>query len=367
MTNIFITGFPGFIGNRLVQYFVQHQPEMYLTLLVHPKMSPMAHEIAVQSQWPSNRYQLIEGDITKQDLGLSEPQRATIKDSIEIVYHLAAIYDLTVSKNIAENINVSGTQHVLDFFNPSKHLKHLNYISTCYVAGKRTGMITAQDLSSEYGFYNFYESTKYDAEKLVQKKFNQLPITIFRPAIVVGDSQTGETEKFDGPYVIMDFLDTIKFFLRLIPNLGFSECEANTVPVDYVIGVLAYLGTKDISIGKVYQICDPNPPTTQDFFSYLVKLIAGVTPYSCSPLKKFILKILPVWPIPKITGISKQHLDYFAHPGKFRDPHLKEALANAPVQLRHYQSYYPQLYKYLKIKKGSIGLRPRDDNRFVQQ
>ncbi|MBI3018084.1 MAG: SDR family oxidoreductase, partial [Deltaproteobacteria bacterium] len=177
-----------------------------------------------------------------------------------------------------------------------------------------------------------------------------MPVTIFRPAIVVGDSLTGETDKFDGPYVVIAFLHKIRALLRLVPNLGYSECEVNTVPVDYVTDVISYLAFQKHALGKTYQVCDQNPPSTKDFFETMVHMIGGLTPYSCSILKIMILKILCSPLVSKITGITPQHLDYFMHPGKYRDPHLIADLKDSGITLSSYKTYYPKLYHFLKLQ-----------------
>ncbi len=345
--NVFVTGFPGFIGKRLALNLVKKKPSLKLTLLVHPAMEFQAKKDFKEMGFEGGQHRIVLGDITKPHLGLGG-EKAQIQEQTEIVFHLAAIYDLTVSEDRAKEVNVFGTQNILDFFSKTSKLVRFNYVSTCYVAGKVKGLVTQEMLSRNQEFHNFYESTKYGAEVLVQKRMDGLPITIFRPSIVVGDSHTGETDKFDGPYVVMKFLHKIKLLLRLVPNLGFSDSEANTVPVDYVVDVMTYLGFLEKAKGQVYQICDQNPPLTEEFFGELVFLIGGVAPYHSSFLRTIILKLLRLPFISYITGITKQHLDYFMHQGKFRSANLLKDLEGSGIHLPHYKKYYPILYKYMK-------------------
>ena len=113
---------------------------------------------------------------------------------------LAAVYDLTVPEAVAQRVNVDGTARIIDFCWSREHLHRLQYVSTSYVSGNYDGEFTEDGLDEGQGFLNHYESTKYAAELLVREAMEAgLPATIYRPGIVVGDSRTGETQKYDGP------------------------------------------------------------------------------------------------------------------------------------------------------------------------
>src|SRR6185503_1551609 len=107
-------------------------------------------------------------------------------------------------------------------------------VSTCYVAGRRTGEILETELEHRAGFRNFYEETKYLAEAEVEKLKNDLPVTIFRPSVVVGDSRTGETAKYDGIYYLILYLRKSPALLRFV-NVGNDAVKLNLVPVDFVV------------------------------------------------------------------------------------------------------------------------------------
>ena len=99
------------------------------------------------------------------------------------------------------------------------NLRRYNYVSTCYVAGKRKGEIRENELEHDAGFRNFYEETKYLAEIEVERLKSEFPVTIFRPSVVVGDSETGETAKYDGIY----YLDSI--FAKIRRAVAFCQCR----------------------------------------------------------------------------------------------------------------------------------------------
>src|SRR5207247_6389267 len=116
-----------------------------------------------------------------------------------------AIYDLSVSRDAGMRVNVDGTRHVLDFAERCPSLQRFHYVSTCYVSGRHHGVFGEDDLDVGQRFNNFYEETKFLAEVEVRRR-SGLPVTIYRPSVVVGDSRTGETQKFDGPYFVIQWI-----------------------------------------------------------------------------------------------------------------------------------------------------------------
>src|SRR4029450_3733060 len=135
-------------------------------------------------------------------------------------------------------------------------LRHYNSVSTCYVAGKRTGRILENELRHEAGFRNYYEETKYLAEVEVEALKTELPITIHRPAVVCGDSRSGETAKYDGIYYLIFYLLQWPSVFSAF-NIGNSEVALNLVPIDFVVEAMSILARDPLAIGKTVQLADP--------------------------------------------------------------------------------------------------------------
>ena len=211
---IFLTGFPGFIAGRLVERLSEKDTQFFL--LVQPKFIKVAESavtrIAFETGVPLENFALVKGDITLTALGIPAEDLETIKNETTDIFHLAAAYDLAVDRDIAYAVNLEGTKSVNEFASSVRDLKRYNYVSTCYVAGKRTGRILETELEHDAGFRNFYEETKYLAELEVENLKPELPITIFRPSVVVGDSRTGGTAKYDGIYYLIQYLRNGLFF-----------------------------------------------------------------------------------------------------------------------------------------------------------
>jgi thioester reductase-like protein len=216
--------------------------------------------------------EIYEGDITSSSLGLEKQEYMKLCNEVDEVFHCAAVTHFEMQgadEHMA--VNIKGTENVLQFTNSGKQ-KRFHYISTAYVAGKQNGMIYEKHMVNEPLFNNEYERSKFVAEQLVTEyaKCNDIPYTIYRPGIIVGDSKTGATCKFDNLYLFVKVLLNIKnSFIKLkSENLddvtirvpGDPDALINLVPIDYVADAIVAILEKRESIGKIYHITNPNPP-----------------------------------------------------------------------------------------------------------
>ena len=128
MSVVFFTGYPGFLGSELLPRILERRSDAVAHCLVQPKFAALARERAAAF---GERVRIIEGDITSRIN--AEPE-----DVVEI-WHLAAVYDISVSESVGLAVNVDGTKHVLDFAERCGALERLHYVSTCYVSGRYEG------------------------------------------------------------------------------------------------------------------------------------------------------------------------------------------------------------------------------------
>lgn len=309
--SIFLTGFPGFIATRLVEKLARSETQFFL--LVQPQFVEKAvaviEEIAESTDTPLESFSIVEGDITQPGLGISDADLETIQFETTDVFHLAAAYDLAVPKDVAYRVNLDGTKNVNDFVCSVKNLRRYNYVSTCYVAGKRLGDILESDLRHNAGFRNNYEETKYLAEIEVDNLKATLPVTIFRPSIVVGDSHTGETTKYDGIYYLIHYLRKAPILLRIM-NVGNDDVRLNLVPIDFVVDGIAALARDKTAVGKTIALADPEPLTTAALFDAIAKDLTGRKSEFAPPARigEWFLntRISPV-----ITGLPHHGVPYF--------------------------------------------------------
>jgi thioester reductase-like protein len=345
---IFLTGFPGFIAERLVERLAT--PDTQFFLLVQSQFTEKAtaavERIAEQTSTPLENFALIEGDITLPNLGISTDDLNSIRDEITDVFHLAAAYDLAVDKETATRVNLEGTKNVSQLARSLPNLRRYNYVSTCYVAGKRKGRILENELEHHAGFRNFYEETKYLAETEVEKLKSELPVTIFRPSVVVGDSHTGETAKYDGIYYLIQYLRKAPGLLRFL-NVGNRNVSLNLVPVDFVVEGIAVLSRDERAVGKTIALADPSPLSTAELFDAiadaLVKKKSVITPPPSLVEKSLMLPFSP-----PLTGLPHHGVPYFFLAQTYDTGQASELLASHDIKCPNFRDYVRNLIAFVE-------------------
>ncbi|WP_064092322.1 SDR family oxidoreductase [Rossellomorea aquimaris] len=344
----FITGFPGFLSINLLEELIIQGKAGTVYLLHLPSLTSQANEALITLGKRINLQEtniiLVEGDITKSDLGLSKDILEEVCEDVQYVFHLAAIYDLAVPKDLAYNVNVEGTRNVNEFCEKVTQLKRYVYFSTAFVAGKRKGEIVESDLIEPEEFNNYYEQTKYEAEVLVEQVKGDLPTTIIRPGIVKGHSETGETIKFDGPYFIMNMFQRLSF-LPWIPYLGSGEAFINIVPVEYVVQGTIFLGHSPKGIGKTYHLTDPQPIKVREVYDQILWNMYKRHPKGKIPLF-FSNWALQFKYVRKYLKVEREALDYFTLDSTFNCNQAQEDLVGSSISCPTLSSQLPKMVEF---------------------
>jgi thioester reductase-like protein len=343
---IFLTGFPGFIASRLLRRLARDDSRFLL--LVQPAFAERARteieNIARDSGRSAADFVILSGDITAANLGLSAIDLETARAESTVVFHLAAVYDLAVARELGMRVNVEGTRNVNDFVRLLPRLRHYHYVSTCYVAGKRTDRILENELRHEAGFRNYYEETKYLAELSVAALKSELPITIHRPAVVCGDSRTGETAKYDGVYYLIHYLRKWPAVLSAF-NIGNSEVALNLVPVDFVVEAMSVLAREPKAIGKTLQLADPRPLSTRELFNSISRCIGGRESRVTLPAALVHTSLmLPL--APKVTDLPHSAVPYFFLKQTYDTAQATELLRPHNVSCPPFESYVKTIVDY---------------------
>ncbi len=230
--------------------------------------------------------EIFEGDITSRNLGLEEEEYKRLCCEVDEVFHCAAA---THFENRHEDelvtVNVKGTRNMLQFANSGKQ-KRFHYVSTAYVAGKQNDIVYENELADEEPqFNNDYEKSKFIAEQVAIEyaKSNEIHYTIYRPGIIVGESETGATCKFDNLYTFMKVLFNIQnsFINHKSENYnditvrvpGIPDALINLVPVDYVADAIVAIFNMNESINKIFHITNPDPPELGELRDLLMPVL----------------------------------------------------------------------------------------------
>ena len=351
---ILFTGFPGFIGARLLPRILELQPEARIVCLVQERFEALAGEqraaIERAHAGAQGRISFAIGDISVPGLGLQDAAARALRAELTGCHHLAAVYDLAVSRELAQKINVLGTRHVLEFLREARRFERLDYVSTAYVSGRAKGVFRESDLAVGQSFKNHYEETKYLAELEVVK--SGLPRAIYRPGIVVGDSRTGETAKFDGPYYLLTAFERLPspgMFLRI----GDGRNTVNLVPVDFVIEALARLSASPSSLGKTYHLTDPQPLAALEIARLLARGMGKRFAFVPLPLR--LAKALLAPPlVQRALGVPVQTLDYFDHACAYDCSVATQELAPLGIACPRLPDYADRLIAFYESRRGGV-------------
>jgi thioester reductase-like protein len=351
---VLFTGFPGFIGARLLPRLLELQPDARYKCLVQEKFAPQAaaaiEQIEADHAHTRGRISVVVGDITSERLGLSPADAKALQRDLTGAHHLAAVYDLAVKRDVGMRINVEGTRNVLEFLQEAKRFERLHYVSTAYVSGTAVGVYRESDLDVGQSFKNFYEETKFLAEVEVVK--SKLPASIYRPGIVVGDSRTGETAKFDGPYFAlraMSRLPSPGAFMKV----GSGRNKVNVVPVDFVMEALAQLSSRDENGNRTYHLTDPDAPTAFEIEETFARSLGKSFVYVPVPLALARLFFTP-GPMQKVFGMPVQSVDYFDHPCRYDCTLATAELERLGVRCPRFLDYAQRLVAFYRDKEHQI-------------
>jgi thioester reductase-like protein len=352
---LFVTGFPGFIGKTLVRALLADDPSAQVVCLVEPRMEQAARDAAAELD---ARVKILPGDITDRRLGLGAEDYDRLTAETTAVFHLAAIYNLAVPLEVAQKVNVEGTGNIVEFCQRCEKLERHNYVSTAYVAGTRRGVVYEHELIMGQWFKNHYESTKFQAEVWVRESMDKVPTAVYRPAIVVGDSETGSTQKFDGPYFMLRAIGVAMKRGWPIAKYGRSAAPFNVVPVDFVVSGLLAGSKDDKAIGETFHLVDPDPISAGDVFTLLSELYANKKPAYTVPARPVALA-LRAKPVQKLfEGIPAESIQYLNHPVRYDARRASDLLERNGLRLPRFPEYARTMVEFFRRHEDDPAFAP---------
>ncbi|MCB9667231.1 MAG: SDR family oxidoreductase [Myxococcales bacterium] len=265
----FLTGFPdSFLARSVLRTLLENHPRETFVCLIHPHQQSRAeHEISTIPEAKA-RVHMVQGETFAMDFGLSGRHYLELANTVTRIHHCAATTFLGASKSEAKTGNLLATREVLEFAEVSPRLERLVHWSSALVSGKRCGVVREDELDGSSGFRNVIEETRFRAERIIKQAGKTLPVTILRPAIIAGDSQTGELDNTQGLFLLMRLMLSAPGELRIpLPALG--DVRLNLAPMDYVVSAGCYLASLDAARGLTLHVVDPDPPSSRVVFELL--------------------------------------------------------------------------------------------------
>lgn len=269
---VLITGAPNFAAMQLIWRIFELEPKTSIFLVVRGDRIPLTEEMIARRPGLRERVTLYRGSIIEPNFGLHRDDFERLRAEVTDVYHMAALHHLGVAKQQVEEVNIRGTRLALDAVRTFKKLERFNHYSTAFVCGGRENVILEEDLEQGQQFRNTFERTRFTAELDVRRARMELPVSVFRPSLVVGDSRTGEIAWMDGPWIFLQAIARNPERLpTLLPSAG--SYPFNVVPVDFVAAAMHALSLQPESVGKTFHLTDPAPVSEASAFRLLKRHI----------------------------------------------------------------------------------------------
>lgn len=357
---VLVTGWPGFIGRNLVRSLASRLDPVGDRLLLFTR-EHRVEAARAEIQKLGIPGDAVEGDVAKMHLGLSGGEYKQLVAKTTEIWHLAALHDLGPDPKAMEAVNLDGTRHVLELARDAPSLERLHYFSSAYVSGDREGVILEEELEMGQRFRDLHELSKFNAERLVRQAMEELAVTVYRPSTVVGDSRTGEVDRFDGPYYLAVLLVTSPLALPL-PLPGNALAPLHLVPVDFVVDAALSIGANPAAIGKTVHLVDPNPLSARKIYELIAAREGKRLPPSLLPHRT--LEALLSLPI--IERLARPHRDAVRLVNRFTTYNCRnqlELLAGTGIRCPPITSYLDTLLDFVKQHYASSarGRQMEDD------
>jgi NAD(P)-dependent dehydrogenase (short-subunit alcohol dehydrogenase family) len=345
----FVTGATGFIGRHLVERLLAREGDIYVLV----RAGSLGK---VTERWgDEERVKPVVGDLALPGLGV-EPEQLP---KIDHFFHLAAVYDMTADEESNRIANVEGTRHAVELAN-ALSVGCFHHVSSIAAAGLHKGLFREDMFDEGQKLEHPYHRTKFESEKIAREKTTS-PWRVYRPAIVVGNSQTGEMDKIDGPYYFFTAIKLARHYLPgWFPLVGPEFGYTNIVPVDYVAAAIDHIGHQPGLDGQAFHLCNPKPQRSGDVMNafaaaaHAPQMTVRIDAKLLSALPKGTLSMLMQLPAARGVrnailadfGIPAEVLDYIGLTAEFDTRDAERALDGSGIAVPPLESYAAKLWDY---------------------
>jgi thioester reductase-like protein len=345
---VLLTGYPSLLARAVCGEVLRTDGRAQVVAVVRSKFADdarsMLDELPPEQR---KRVSLVEGDAAAIDLGLSGGEFKALAREVTRIHHCAQVTYLGVDRKTAEHVNVAGSSEIIELAANCEKLQCLVLHSTAHVSGDRRGLVLEEELKAGQSFRTVVEETKARAEKLARDAMSRVPIAVVRPSTIVGHSETGEVDRFDGPYLLILLVVTSPPDLAL-PLPGRGDEPLNLVPIDWVARASVAIGRDPRARGRTFHLVDPQPLSTRNVFELVARAGGRRGPRGSIPanLAKALLRAPG---LDRIAKSPRAFLETLTTPVTYDAHNTEELLASSNVgACPPLESYVEKLVEYVQ-------------------
>jgi thioester reductase-like protein len=355
---VLVTGFPRLGPRKLVAEVLERSAHARVACVVLPKLVPQA--AAVVDAMPRSerqRVEVLEGDVAAMDLGLAGREFRELAAQVTSIHHMAHVSYVGVDRETAEWANVHGAIEMVELGHAAERLQCLVHHSTAFVSGDRSGVVYEHELDVGQGFHSLVHETRMKAEVVMRRAMASLPVAVVRPTMMVGDSTSGESERFDGTYLLVLLALGLPGDVA-VPLPAVARNIVNVVPLDFVVKAALAIGKDPWARGRTFHLASPEELTVQHVIELIAQAV-GRPGRSHAVIPTQVARAFLMTPgLDRVLREPRIFLDQLATTARFDTRNAKRVLDEAGITCPSLASYVDT---WVNALQDQLGLR-REEN-----
>lgn len=353
-----LTGLPdGFLARKLLDQLLITHPNLHLLCPVNESSFDRAHALLAQhAPHERARVELLRGDVTAMDFGLSGSNYLDLAARVNTIHHCMCASQAGVARDSERRHFVNSTGEVLELAAArGSKVRRVIHWSSARLFKPQNGRVTESESSCDSGPRSRDDEARFRAELLVREFAKRVPVTVLRPSLIVGESRTGEMDRAEPIYALLQLIVNSPSELK-IPLPGSGEQACNLVPLDYVVEAGLAVADHPDSVGRTFHIIDERPMSLARIFE-LLNEAAGRPPAPQGLGRNLAALLFNAPGLERFGQVPRSFLDLLAEDVSYDARNTRELLAGTGIECPSPTSYLSLMVNRIK-REQPPNIRP---------